>query len=100
MGTKAMLAVALTTVVAVSAVDTFSLAEAGGAARDLRGRNSAHAQPSNVVRSGGAATKGDVITNGPVVTAKDNDKPAKGTKPQLQNDDRMGNMEIQVLMSN
>jgi hypothetical protein len=54
MRTTGILTVALATVIAVSAVDTVSLAEAGGARR-LESRDSKPTQPSNVAPGGGGA---------------------------------------------
>jgi hypothetical protein len=80
MRTTGILTVALATVVAVSAVDTVSLAEAG-AARRLERRDSKTTQPSNVA-PGGAARD----------TTKDKlDKAVR----DLESQDKIGNFEIQ-----
>jgi hypothetical protein len=81
MRTTGILTVALTTLIAVSAVDTVSLAEAGGARRVER-TNSMPAQQTNAAPAGAAARD------------TTNDKLDKAVKA-LEASDKMGNVDIQ-----
>ncbi len=84
---RAILTVALIT---VSTITPFTLAEAGGGKRVER-RGSMSTQPTTVAPNGGSGVSVPPTNVAPSGVAKDKD---------LQSRDKLGNFEIQGLMSN